>query len=297
VEKLRLDGIADDVVARYGLDRLPLDRPFTSTERLLRLDGKSAIVTGGGGDGLGYATCHRLAEQGASVAVVDIDEQAAGRTVSELTKQWQTEAFAVRADVGDWDQVQRAVAAVAERAGRVDLLVNNVGGSGGVGGDGRRPGITSLLAEMSPEHIETLVRINLTGVLYMTRAVLDHMLPQRSGRIINIASEGGRVGLPGSSVYSSCKAGVIGLTRTLAAELGPLGISSVCVSPGLLVRQAILTALADSAGGTLDGSFGRTTLGRMALMDDVASMVAFLASPAGEFVHGTTVSVGGGLSD
>jgi NAD(P)-dependent dehydrogenase (short-subunit alcohol dehydrogenase family) len=133
----------------------------------------------------------------------------------------------------------------------------------------------------------------------MMRATIDVMIPAGSGRIICIASEAARTGLPGSTVYTACKAALIGVTRGLGVDLGPKGISTVCVSPGLMLRQAMLDAFArgEQFGEALDVSFQRTSLGRIALMDNVASVIAYLASPAGGHVHGTTVSVSGGIAD
>jgi 3-oxoacyl-[acyl-carrier protein] reductase len=300
MRRISIDGIDEVTVERYALDRILFDRPSQTTADLHRLDGKCAIVTGGGGEGLGHAVCHRLAEQGAIVAVFDIDQAAAEETAQDLIDRWSVQAFPITADVGDAQQAQRAVAEVVDRIGKIDILVNNAGGSGGVtGSNGARHAVLTPLAETSFDEIDALVRVNLLSALYMTRATLDVMLPKKSGRIINISSESARTGLPGSSVYTACKAGLIGITRSLAIDLGPAGISVVCVSPGLIARQRMMDALerGDEFGDALDISFQRTSVGRIALADEVASVVAFLASPAAALVHGTTVSVSGGIAD
>jgi NAD(P)-dependent dehydrogenase (short-subunit alcohol dehydrogenase family) len=298
MRELSLQDVPADVRDRFRLDRLPLERQLAPTSELLRLDGQCALVTGGGGDGLGNSVCHRLAEQGATVAVLDLDPGAAKASAVEVARRWGTDAFGVAADVGDWDEVMQAVAIVRERAGRIDVLVNNVGGSGGRSRDGARASSVRPLAEMDRDAIDLLVRINLTGALYVTNSVLKSMIAQGRGRIVMVSSEAGRSGVSGESVYSACKAGLIGLTQSLGRELGPAGITTVCVCPGLMVGQRHLEGLRDDhdLGDVLDETFARISLGRASVFDEAAGVIAFLASPAGAYVHATTVSVGGGIS-
>jgi 3-oxoacyl-[acyl-carrier protein] reductase len=125
------------------------------------------------------------------------------------------------------------------------------------------------------------------------------MLPQHKGRIISIASEAAKIGMAGNVVYSASKAAVMAFTRNLAHEIGPEGVSIVAVCPGLMINERLLNLWASDAtvGRALDDSLNRSTIGRAAIPDEIASMVAFLASDAGAYVHGTAVSVGGGLSD
>jgi 3-oxoacyl-[acyl-carrier protein] reductase len=281
------------------LDQLPATRPLTSTEDLLRLDGKVALVTGGGGNGLGNAICHRLAEQGASIAVLDVDTEAAADAADDIRSTWGVSTCAVTGNVADWDSTHRAVGEVADRFGAIDILVNNAGGSGSVGTSGARVAARGSFAAMDGRDMEITVGVNLFGVLHTTKAALDVMLPRRTGRIVNIASEAGKVGGPGLAVYSSCKAAVIALTRNLAHELGPQGIGVVAVCPALMLSERVLNsgALSPSLDGLLGWTFRRTTIGRVSMADEVASMVAFLASDAGSYVHGTAVSVGGGFAD
>jgi len=136
-------------------------------------------------------------------------------------------------------------------------------------------------------------------VMYMTKAVLEVMLPQGHGRIINISSEGGKMGMVGLAAYNSCKAAIIGFTRNLATEVGPQGVSLVAVCPAIMVTDATLQQghFGSSLDGPMGESFKRSSIGRASLPDEVASVVAFLASDAGAYVHGTAVSVGGGASD
>ncbi|MEQ1702633.1 MAG: SDR family NAD(P)-dependent oxidoreductase [Ilumatobacteraceae bacterium] len=299
--QLDLEGVPKDVIDAYHLDRLPLQRPVTSTAELLRLDGKVALVTGGGGQGLGNAICQRLAEQGARIAILDVNAESGHAAADDLARTWGAEACAFAANVADWDSTHDAVSAVAAQFGTIDILINNAGGSGAIGTSGNKVGgRTSTFSMMDRADMEITVGVNLFGVLHVTRAVLDVMLPRRSGRIINISSEGGKVGGPSLAVYSSCKAAIIALTRNLAHDLGPEGVSIVAVCPSIMVSErllkgGLLTAKIDDT--PLGASFRRTTIGRISMADEVASMVAFLASEAGSYVHGTAVSVGGGFSD
>jgi NAD(P)-dependent dehydrogenase (short-subunit alcohol dehydrogenase family) len=296
---LDLSQTSQDVIDAYRLDRLLLDRHRTRTTELLRLDGKVAVVTGGGGHGLGNAICHRLAEQGAAIAIIDVDDGAGSLAADELHATWGVETVAVAGNVADWDSAHDAVRAVAARLGSVDILVNNAGGSGAVSPAGDKVASRGLFADMDRRDIEVTVGVNLLGVLHVTKAALELMLARESGRIINIASEGGKVGAPGLAVYSSCKAAVIGFTRNLAHEVGPAGVSVVAVCPAIMISQRLLGSgqLTPSLDGLMGWSFRRTTIGRISVADEVASMVAFLASDAGSYVHGTAVSVGGGFSD
>jgi len=297
---LDLSGAADEVVKRYALDQLPLDRRTRTSADLLRLDGKLALVTGGGGDGLGAAICERLAEQGADIAVLDVSETAAATTVTSLAERWNLRAEQLLADVADREQVGTAVDGLLERKGRIDILVNNAGGSGSIGLDGGKPKQHGPFDQMEIEDLLTVVRVNLVGLLMVTRLVLPHMLARGSGRIINVASEGGKTAIPDLSVYNACKAGVIGFTRSLAADVGSRGVTVAGVCPGIMVSDRTLRSLSDPAGRgftSLDTAFSRVTLGRCTVVDEVAGVIAFLASEAGSFVHGTSVSLGGGMAD
>jgi len=298
-EAVDLGGVSDEVIDAYNLDRLPLDRALTSAGDLLRLDARVALVTGGGGVGLGNAICHRLAEQGATVAVLDVNQDAGERAASHLGETWGIETFAVVGNVADWDSSRNAVRQVAERFGTIDILVNNAGGSGSVGVSGETVRSRDSFAAMDPHDIDVTVGVNWLGVLHITKAVLEVMLPTGSGRILNISSEGGKVGSAGLTVYSSCKAAVIAFTRNLAHEIGPLGLSVAAVCPAIMLSDRLLHSghLSLSPDSEMAQHFRRTTIGRVSLADEVASMVAFLASDAGSYVHGTAVSVGGGFSD
>lgn len=297
---LDLSAVPDDVVRRFGLDRLPADREQRAAADLLRLDGKRAIVTGGGGDGLGAAICARLAEQGADVAVLDISPEAAAATAASVRDRWSVRTEPVVADVGDDTQVRAAIDGLVERWGRIDMLVNNAGGSGSVDAQGRRIPHHGPFEEMAYDDLQGVVRVNLLGTLLVTRAVLPHMISAGAGRIVNIASEGGKTAVANLTTYNACKAGMIGFTRSLAAETGPQGVTVVGVCPGIMVSDRTVAALSDPQArgfASLDDAFARVSLGRGTVVDEVAGVVAFLVSEAGSFIHGTSLSLGGGMAD
>lgn len=297
---LDLSAVPADVVKRYGLDRLPADREQRAAAELLGLDGKRALVTGGGGDGLGAATSARLAEQGADVAVLDISPEAAAATVASIQDRWSVRAEPVVADVGDEAQVRATIDDLAERWGGIDILVNNAGGSGSVGAGGRRVPHHGPFDEMAYGDLQDVVRVNLLGTMLVTRAVLPHMISAGAGRIVNVASEGGKTAVAGLTAYNACKAGVIGFTRSLAAEAGPRGVTVVGVCPGIMVSDRTVRALSDPQAqgfAALDDAFARVSLGRATVVDEVAGVVAFLASEAGSLIHGTSLSLGGGMAD
>jgi 3-oxoacyl-[acyl-carrier protein] reductase len=170
--------------------------------------------------------------------------------------------------------------------------VNNAGGALRLHGP---------FAEQDPEAMRRVIDLNFTGLLFATRAALAAMLPADRGRIVNIASEGGKISLDGLAVYNACKSAVIGFTRNLARELRDTQVSCVAVCPGVMVGPHALERLGSSEvnarRAALEESYSRLTAGRFSLPEEVANVVAFLASPAGAYVHGTAVSVGGGLSD
>jgi NAD(P)-dependent dehydrogenase (short-subunit alcohol dehydrogenase family) len=297
---VNLDNVDPEVVAKYALGRLPLNRASTSTADLLSLRGVRAIVTGGGGEGLGNATCHRLAEQGARVAVVDVFADAAEKAAADVAERWGADVLAIAADVGNPDDVSAAVEQTATAWGGVDLLVNNAGGSGAIKPSGNRVSQHGAFADMEIDDMLGVVQVNLIGVMLMTKAVLGPMIAADRGRIINVASEGGKISVDGLAVYNACKSGVIGFTRNIARDYGKFGIAVTCVCPGIMVSERTIRNMSElgSTGlASLDSTFPRVTIGRCSVPDEVASVIAFLASDAGSYVNGTAVSVGGGMAD
>ncbi|MEV0184583.1 SDR family NAD(P)-dependent oxidoreductase [Streptomyces sp. NPDC050625] len=296
---MNIDGIPHQVVERYRLDRIPFGREQRSTADLLSLAGKTAIVTGGGGSGLGNCTAHRLAEQGARVAVFDVSRELAKTAADELMERWGVPALAVVADVGDLASIELGVSAVLEAWGQIDILVNNAGGSGSIKADGAKVEHHGSFLSLSLEDLQGVVRVNFMGVLNMCRAVLPVMVERGVGRIVNVSSEGGKTTVDDLAVYNASKSGVIGFTRNLARDVGGLGIGVVGVCPGIMVSERTLNTLSTAVNGiaSLDSSFPRVSIDRMSLADEVASVISFLASDAGAYVNGTSVSAGGGLAD
>ena len=279
-----------EVRRHFGLDSVPAggtDRPLA--ERL-DLTGRTVLVTGGGGPDLGSALCRRLAGQGALVGVLDVDAAAAATIAAELGAMTGREHVPLVADVSDWASVHAAVQSFTTRAGRLDVLVNSAGGGFGTHG---------LFATRTQADIDSVVAVNLTGVLYATHAALGPMRAQGGGRIVTIASEGGRIAMRDLGVYNTCKAGVIAFMRNLAREVGGDGISTVTVCPGGLLAPKLVERMAAWPGplaSAIDQGLAATPLGRFGLPDEVAVAVAFLISDAGAYINGTELSVGGGQS-
>jgi len=279
-----------ELLDELGVDRLPFHMRGRRVTELMALDGKIAVVTAGGGPSLGQAIVHALCGLGTSVAVLDRDLDAAATVAADAAARWNVQTLPIAADITRWDDVGRAIAAIVKRFGHIDIWVNNVGGIARM----------APFAELTPEEIDFDISLNLRGPLCCTRQVLDVMLPRRSGRIINISSEGGKTRNRGLPVYNSCKSGIIGFTRNLAHELTGTGVSTVAVCPGIMLTDDIirgLGALPEEAQHPTSESIRRTTAGRASLPEEVANMVAFLATDAGSYVQSTAISVGGGMTD
>jgi NAD(P)-dependent dehydrogenase (short-subunit alcohol dehydrogenase family) len=279
-----------EIRQHFGLEGVPGAGRSRPLAELLDLTGRTVLVTGGGGPDLGSALCRRLAGQGALVGVLDVDAAAAKTVAAELAELTGREHIPLVADVSDWAGVHAAVTMFADRAGRLDVLVNNAGGGFGTHGP---------FATRSQADIDAVVAVNLTGVFYATHAALTPMRAQRGGRIVTIASEGGRIAMRDLGVYNTCKAGVIAFMRNLAREVGADGISTVTVCPGGLLGPKLVERMAAWPGplaSAIDQGLAATPLGRFGLPDEVAVAVTFLVSDAGGYVNGTELSVGGGQS-
>ncbi len=242
-----------------------------------KLDGKIAMVTGAG-QGIGKAIATKIAAEGGTVVVADLNETTAKQTADGLDHG----AVGVLLDVTDREAVNSAVAQVHSQFGRIDVLVNNAGW------DKAEPFVDSL-----PETWDRLIGINLYGVLHMCHAVLPLMTAQGHGHVVNLGSDAGRVGSSGESVYSAAKGGVISFTKTIAREVARAGVNCNCVCPG-----PTDTALFASIGGPKlrDALTKAIPLRRLAQPEDLANVVAFLASDEASYVTGQTISVSGGLT-
>jgi 2-hydroxycyclohexanecarboxyl-CoA dehydrogenase len=241
----------------------------------MRLEGRRALVTGGG-RGIGAAIASRLAAEGAEVVIGDIDEASAGEVAGEIG------ATAAGLDVTD---PESANAAVAEH-GPFAILVNNAGVDE-----------FGFFAETDPALWQRVLAVNLVGVLACTRAVLPGMQEAGYGRIVNIASEAGRVGSKGSAVYSAAKGGVIAFTKVIAREGARFGITANSIAPGPIETPLLMAALELGELGPkiIETMKAGTQLRRLGRPEEVAAAVAFLASDDASYVTGETLGVSGGL--
>ena len=240
------------------------------------LANKVAIVTGGG-RGIGQAIALRLAQEGAKVAICDVQnsEETAARIV-ELGGA----ALALKVDITADSQVKEAVETILSEWGAVDILVNNAG----ITRDG-------LLMRMQESEWDAVLDVNLKGAFLFSRAVLRPMLKQRRGRIISIASVVGLMGNPGQTNYAASKAGLIGFSKSLAREVASRGITVNCVAPGFIASD-MTDALSEAQRKAL---LDQVPLGEIGLPEDVAAAVAFLASDDARYITGQTINVDGGL--
>lgn len=249
------------------------------------LSGKVVIVTGGGG-GIGGATCRRFAEEGAKVAVFDINEAAAQKVAEAITSAG-GQAEAIACDITDHEAAAAAVAGVVARHGRVDVLVNNAGWD-----------VFRLFQDSKPDEWRKLIDINLIGALNLTHAVLPDMMAQGGGRIVMIASDAARVGSSGEAVYAACKAGLIGFAKTLAREHARHRISVNVVCPGA-TNTALFAEYKRGAGNPekLEEAFRRAVpMGRIGEPEDLPGAILFFSSDDAAFITGQVISVSGGLT-
>ena len=248
----------------------------------MMLEGKTALVTGGA-SGIGAATVRRLAAEGARVAVGDLNEEGARALAGELL-----DGVGLRMDVTDVESVAAAVAAATEQLGPIDVLVNNAGTD-----------LFSFFVKTDPGLWDFVLGVNLRGVLAVTHAVLPGMQERRAGAIVNVASEAGRVGSQGSSVYSAAKAGVIGFTKAIAREAARYRVRVNAVAPGPIetpLLNSAPTLLGEIGERLKQGMVDATQLGRAGEPEEVAAAIAFLASEEASYVTGQTLNVSGGLS-
>jgi 2-hydroxycyclohexanecarboxyl-CoA dehydrogenase len=239
-----------------------------------------ALVTGGGG-GIGAAIARALAADGCSVAVTDLRVEAAREVASTLDGR----ALPVEMDVTDGASVTSALDRVASELGDVDVLVNNAGW------DELRP-----FVETDEDFWDKVIAINFKGALHTTRAALPGMIERRRGRIVNVASDAGRVGSSMESVYSGAKGGLIAFTKTIAREAARAGVTANVVCPGP-TRTPLLEGMAEEGGEKMIDALTRAIpMRRLAEPEDIAAAVAFFASERAAFVTGQTLSVSGGLT-
>jgi 2-hydroxycyclohexanecarboxyl-CoA dehydrogenase len=242
----------------------------------MRLEGRKALVTGGAG-GIGAAIARRLAAEGAQVTIGDLNLEGATRIAGEIS------GLAVELDVTDLGSAQ---AAVDSAGAPVDILVNNAGTDE-----------FGFFAQTTPAQWEKVIAVNLKGVLNCTFAALPGMHDAGYGRMVNIASEAGRVGSKGSAVYSAAKGGVIAFTKVMAREGARFGITANAIAPGPIETPLLMQAkeLGEIGEKIIETMKGGTQLRRLGQPEEVAAAVAFLASDDASYVTGETLGVSGGL--
>jgi 3-oxoacyl-[acyl-carrier protein] reductase len=256
-----------------------------------RFDGRVAVITGAA-RGIGFGTATRFAEEGAAVAILDLDESAAAEAAAKLVstsstgeKSEQTKAIGIGADVSDAASVDAAVTRVVEELGGIHILVNNAG-------------ITrdNLLFKMTEEDWDLVMNVHLKGAFLMTKAAQKHFVAQKYGKILNLSSVSA-LGNRGQANYSAAKMGIQGFTRTLGIELGPFGINANAIAPGF-----IATEMTDATAARLNipvedfrqMNAEHNPVRRVGYPEDIAAAAAFLCSDEASYITGQTLYVDGG---
>ena len=250
-----------------------------------RFDGRVVIVTGAA-RGIGFGTANRFAEEGASVAIIDLDESAASDAAGRLSLVDGAKAIGVGCDVSDAASVDAAIARVVEELGGVHVLVNNAG-------------ITrdNLLFKMTEDDWDLVMGVHLKGAFLMTKAAQKHFVEQRYGKVVNISSISA-LGNRGQANYSAAKMGIQGFTRTLGIELGPFGINVNAVAPGF-----IATEMTDATAARLKMDVEEfrkmnadaNPVKRVGYPEDIAAAVTFLSADESSYIPGQTLYVDGGI--
>ncbi len=244
-----------------------------------RLKDKIAIVTGGS-NGIGFATVKKFISEGASVIIWDLIQPSSISDLVELSDQNSVKTEFMNVNVTDLKSAEYAAEQVSKNYGGIDILINNAG-------------ITkdSTLQKMTEEQWKSVIDINLTGVFNSTKAVVPYMIEKKYGKIINASSVVGLYGNFGQTNYAASKAGVIGMTKVWARELGRKGITVNAVAPGF-ISTGMVSAMPD---GVKKLMLEKTPLGRLGTPEDIANAYLFLASSEADFINGATLSVDGGI--
>ncbi|MFH0735806.1 MAG: 3-oxoacyl-ACP reductase FabG [bacterium] len=243
-----------------------------------RLEKKAAVITGGA-SGIGKAAVLKFLSEGADIAVWDMDE-AKGKELEVFAAENKYKLKFYKVNVANFDEVNEKAKMVIADFGQIDILVNNAG-------------ITrdASLKKMTPQQWQQVIDVNLTGVFNCTKIFAEYMLEQKSGKIINTSSVVGIYGNFGQTNYVATKAGVIGMTKVWARELGKKGINVNAVAPGFIETDMVKLMPENVLVGMRD----KTPLGRLGQPEDIANAYLFLASEEASYINGTVLSVDGGL--
>lgn len=244
----------------------------------MKLKGKVALVTGAA-QGIGKSIALLLARNGADLVVSDVNLEKAEETSREIEAMG-SKAMAIKVDVSRWEEVEKMVESILEKFGKIDILINNAG-------------ITrdKLILRMTEEDWDAVLNVNLKGTFNCTKAVVRHMAKQRSGKIVSIASVVGEMGNAGQANYSASKAGVIGLTKTIAREFAQRGINVNAIAPGY-IETPMTEILPEKVKEELKRLIPMERLGKP---EDVAEAVLFLVSEESNYITGQVLNVNGGI--
>ena len=241
--------------------------------------GKSVVVTGGS-RGIGRSIALEFGKKGANVVINYVSSDIEAEKVAEEINNLGGNAILVKGDVSSFEEGKKLIDETVKVFGTIDILINNAG----ITKDG-------LIMRMKEEHFDKVLDINLKGVFNTCKSAVSYMIKQRSGKIINISSVVGIVGNAGQANYAASKAGVIGLTKSIAKEVGSRGITANVVAPGF-IKSDMTDVLNDKVK---EGMLGLIPLGRLGEVEDIAKMVVFLASEGGNYITGQVINVDGGM--
>jgi len=244
------------------------------------LDGKTALVTGGGGPAMGSAHCRALAAKGAHVIVQDLREDYAAAVVADIHGHGGS-AEAMASDITQLDDFLLRLTEAISSTGGIDILVNHAGISG----------LSTPLEQIDHDFFDRMMNVHVKGSFFITQAVVPEMKAKGYGKIVNIASEFCLYGSPSASHYTAAKSALLGLTKSWARELAPFGIRVNAVAPSLMESELTRASVGDDF---LEAQGKAAPFGRLALPDEVAGVVAFLAGPESDFISGQTISPNGG---
>lgn len=246
----------------------------------MKLEGKIALVTGGS-RGIGFATCKKLASEGASIVITDVcDEEKAAPAIKELQNMGVKAKF-YQSDVSDFASATETIKDIIQDFGGLDILVNNAG----IIRD-------KLMIKMEEEDFDAVINVNLKGTYNMMKATYKHFMKQRYGRIISLASVVGIMGNAGQANYSASKAGIIGLTKSVAKELAGRNVTVNAVAPGYIITD-MTDSISDKAKDIIESGIPMKRRGKP---EDVANAICFLASDDASYITGEVIKVDGGMA-